>query len=108
MVPDNDIIAAMCCSELCLNCNESLASGVQLWSTASAKCLDVGSLSHCGGRWIPAVLEQRFQYSFFVCGPDLLLVGHLAHHLLCDAGEGLLLAVKYCYTLTRGNIAKGF
>lgn len=54
----------------------------------------------------PAVLEQRLQYSFFVSGPDLLLVSHLAHQLLCDAGEGLLLTVEYCHTLIREN--KGF
>ena len=49
---------------------------------------------------IPAVLEQRFKHSFSISWPDLLLVNHLANHLLSDGGQSLLLTVKNGHTLT--------
>ncbi len=55
---------------------------------------------------IPAVLKQRFQHSFPVSRSDLLLVNHLVDHLLSDAGQGPLLTVKNCHTLTEEHVGR--
>lgn len=55
---------------------------------------------------IPAVLKQRFQHSFPVSRSDLLLVNHLVDHLLGDAGQGPLLTVENCHTLTEEHVGR--